>query len=61
VANAGVKEALAGAGGWDYETAIAEFTKLAEAGDDKAMISIALLYHQVKAFPRTTRRPWTGT
>jgi len=52
VANAGVKEALAAQAAGDYETAIAEFTKLAEAGDDKAMISIALLYHQGEGVPQ---------
>jgi TPR repeat protein len=44
-AHAGLDEALAAQDKGDYETARKEFIKLAEKGDDKSMIEVALMYH----------------
>jgi len=44
-AHAGVKEALAAQQRGDYETARKEFEALAKEGDDRAMISLGLMYH----------------
>jgi TPR repeat protein len=52
LASAGVAEALAALDRGDFETARAEFSKLAAAGDDKAMITMALFYHQGQGVPQ---------
>lgn len=52
VAAAGVKEALAALDRGDFEAARAEFSTLAAAGDDKAMITMALFYHQGQGVPQ---------
>jgi hypothetical protein len=44
-AHAGVKEALAAQERGDHETARKEFEALANKGDDKAMISLGMMYH----------------
>lgn len=47
---AGSQEGIAALNRGDYEEAYRQFLPLAEAGDDKAMITIALLYHQGQGF-----------
>jgi TPR repeat protein len=43
---AGVKEGITAMNNGDYKTAHKEFLLLAKKGDDKAMITIGLMYHQ---------------
>lgn len=45
LALAGLEEAISAMDAGDGETAIKEFTKLAEQGDDKAMVTIGTIYH----------------
>jgi uncharacterized protein len=46
VARAGVEEGLAAMDRGDYPKALKEFQRMAERGDDKAMISVGVMYHQ---------------
>lgn len=49
---AGVQEGVAAMRSGDYETAYREFRALAEEGDDIAMVTIGLLYHEGTGFPQ---------
>lgn len=48
--NAGVQEGIAAMRNGDYQAAYKEFLPLAKKGDDKAMITIGLMYHQGQGF-----------
>ncbi len=48
--NAGVQEGLSAIDRGDYETAYREFNALAEAGDDIAMVTIGLWFHEGTGF-----------
>lgn len=46
IGRAGVKDGLAALDRGDYQTAHKEFLRLAEHGDDKAMVTMGVMYHE---------------